>query len=79
MRTIWKKINEIKAFVKAYGISQCDDRKCVWDEKFIKIERFLALWIDRKEKEGNSVKTSEQTTSDVYFFVGVTSMPPVDE
>ena len=55
VRTIWEMKDGIKASVKAYGISQCDDRKCVWDEKFIKMEKFFALWIDRKEKEGRSV------------------------
>ena len=50
MKTIWKKKDEIKAFVKVYGTSQCDDCKHVWDEKLIKMERFLALWIDMKEK-----------------------------
>ena len=56
VRTILKKKkDEIKASVKAYGTSQIDDRKRAWDDKLIKMERFLALWIDRKEKEGNSV------------------------
>ena len=55
VKTIWKKKDEIKALVKAYGTSQCHDCKCVWNEKLIKMERFLALSIDRKEKEGSSV------------------------
>ena len=38
VRTVWKKKDEIKAFVKAYGTSQCDDRKWEWDEKLIKME-----------------------------------------
>ena len=55
VRTIWKKKDEIKASVKAYSSSQTDNCKHVWDEKLIKMERFLALWIERKEKEGSSV------------------------
>ena len=55
MRTIWKKKDEIKASVKAYETSQCDDHKCTRNEKLIKMERFLVLWIDREEKEGSSV------------------------
>ncbi|XP_045122673.1 tigger transposable element-derived protein 1-like [Portunus trituberculatus] len=55
VRTIWKKKDEIKASVKVYGTSQIDNRKRAWDEKLIKMERFLALWIERKDKEGSSV------------------------
>ena len=32
VRTIWKKKDEIKVSFKAYGTSQCDDCKRVWDE-----------------------------------------------
>ena len=55
VKTIWKKKDEIKASIIVYGTSQCDDRKRVWDEKLIRMKRFLILWIDRKEKEGNSM------------------------
>ncbi|XP_045112523.1 tigger transposable element-derived protein 1-like [Portunus trituberculatus] len=55
VRTVWKKKDEIKASVKAYGTSQIDNHKRAWDEKLIKMERFFALWIERKEKEGSSV------------------------
>lgn len=55
VRTIWKIRDEIKASVKAYGPSQIDGRKRAWDNKLIKMERLLTLWIDKKEKDGTSV------------------------
>lgn len=40
---------------KAYGSAKLDSRKCTRDEKVVKMERFLALWINRKERESGSL------------------------
>ena len=79
VRTIWKKKDEIKASVKAYGTSQIDNRKRAWDEKLMKMERFLALWIERKEKEGSSVdkRQIKQQAKSFYEVICLKTNVPV--
>ena len=51
VKTIWKKKDEIKAYVNTYGTSQCDVRKCVWDEKLIKWRDSLLCGLIGKKKK----------------------------
>ncbi|KAK3875317.1 hypothetical protein Pcinc_019811 [Petrolisthes cinctipes] len=52
VRTIWRKRDEIRASIKAYGVSKIDSRKQAPDSKVIKMERYLNAWISKKEREG---------------------------
>ena len=51
VRTILKNREEILKTISAYGSSVMDNRKHVSSE-LIKMERYLCLWISRKESEG---------------------------
>ena len=51
VRTIYRKREDILKSVKAYGSSSFDDRKRV-NPTLVKMERYLAIFISRKESEG---------------------------
>lgn len=55
VRTIWKNKSEILRSIKAYGITKLDTRKRTRDERVIKMERYLEMWINRKEREGSAI------------------------
>ena len=54
IRTIWKKREEILKMYESYGASGVDSRKYASSvsKELVKMERYLALWINRKEGEG---------------------------
>ncbi|KAK4319931.1 hypothetical protein Pmani_009171 [Petrolisthes manimaculis] len=51
VRCIWKKKDEIRKAVKAYGGGSVDDRKRVNDRRVVKMEQYLASWISDKESQ----------------------------
>ena len=52
VRTIWSKRADILACAKAYGSSDFDSWKTSDQIQLVKTERYLALWVDRREREG---------------------------
>ncbi|KAK4325626.1 hypothetical protein Pmani_003795 [Petrolisthes manimaculis] len=51
VRCIWKKKDEIRKAVKAYGGGSVDDRKRVNDRRVVKMEQYLASWISDRESQ----------------------------
>ena len=70
IRKIYAKREEILRSCKAYGSSTFDNRARVNPEK-IKVERYLSLWINRKEAEGVGLDKKRIQDQAMIFYRGV--------
>lgn len=52
VRTILKQKEQIEKLKKSYGASKVDERKRKTSAEIVAMERYLSIWINRKESEG---------------------------
>ena len=71
VRTILLKKDAIVKCVKAYGSSSLDNRKTSNSVQLVKTERYLALWVDRRESEGADLDKKEICDRAKVFYRAV--------
>ncbi|KAK3890069.1 hypothetical protein Pcinc_005984 [Petrolisthes cinctipes] len=71
VRTIWRKRDEIRASIKAYGASKIDSRKRAPDSKVIKMERYLNAWVSKKKREGVPVNKKQIMEMAKEFYLTI--------
>ena len=73
VRTIWKKREEILEMYESYGASGVDSRKYASSasKELVKMERDLALWINRKEGEGVAIDKKQIMNQARVFYKSI--------